>query len=73
MDTSNDRIVNTLQQVNRVMGIEVFNRIHELPNDVLDEFCLLLNAGRIDLHREGYRGFTAELADGSWTNEGFEL
>ena len=71
---SDTRIIEVMRQVNASIGVEAFNRIHnDLPDDVYDDFCRLLCRGQVDLHRDGYRGFTAELSDSTFSNAGFDL
>lgn len=63
----------TLAAVNSAIGLDAFTRLYSLPEDIQDAFTRLLIEGHLDMHRDGYAGFTAELPDGTWANEGFEL
>ena len=61
-----------IRAINDVCGVDVFQRIHSLPTDVYNKFRLALQNGKVDLHCDGYRGFTVNVSD-EWSNEGFEL
>lgn len=59
-------------EINRVCGVDVFERLHNLPTEVYNKFRHAMQTGKVDLHCDGYRGFTVNVSD-EWSNEGFEL
>ena len=68
-DTKRDRL---MRRVNDLLGREVIQSMYDrLTVQEFTVFQMLLEAGQISLHTDGWLGFTCECHDGAWTNEGF--
>lgn len=66
-------LLEIIETINYAIGEEAWKRYSAVHIDLLDGFEDLLRAGKIDMHRDGFAGFTVQLSDGIWSNVGFEL
>lgn len=71
-DMFDDLTDEEISHINRVCGIEVFQRLNTLPTDLYNKFCNAMKKGKVNLHCDGYLGFTVDQGN-AWSNEGFEL
>lgn len=63
-----------MYEVNHTIGIEAFNKLFDqLPQELYAQLENILAESGLALHNSGYRGISCEYADGTWSNEGFEL
>jgi hypothetical protein len=72
IDIFEDLTDEEIRKINDVCGIEVFQRLDALPTELYNKFRTALEKGKVNLHCDGYLGFTVDQGN-AWSNEGFEL